>query len=112
MLDRCEAVIIYAVSPWHLPDGGTGTWEKPHGRSVNGLPCPRRQEGPPSSPGAWAQAGGGDPVPSLGHGSAGWGQKASGSRCCHMSRAGAEAVLAGMRDAGEDARRNSWYLRL
>ena len=59
MLDRCEAVIIYVVSLWHLPDGGTGTWEKPRGRSVNGLPCPCRQEGPPSSPGAWAQAGGG-----------------------------------------------------
>ena len=73
MLDRCEAVIIYVVSLWHLPDGGTGTWEKPRGRSVNGLPCPCRQEGPPSSPGAWAQAGGGDPVPSLGHGSAGRG---------------------------------------
>ena len=100
-------VPICAASLWPLPDGGTGTWEEPHGRSVNGLPCPRRQEGPPAAQVPGQRPGMETPCPPWVSGSA-----ALGSRCCHMSQAGAGAALVGIRDAGEDARRNSWYPRL
>lgn len=79
-------------SPLPLQAGGSPQQPRCLGTGWGWRPC--------ALPGSWLCGAGGGRA------------EASGSRCCHMSRAGAGAVLVGMRDAGEDARRNSWYPRL